>query len=226
VSHNMHAVEKLCGRVMRLECGRVAGIYEDVREGITSYLRTDEEPGTSNVWINRGAGGDCDNDYFVPTRLEVTSAAGSRGDSFPNWDPIEITVTGTVRQADPALNIGVSVHSEDGEALFWSFTTDAAEELWPRFSTGPVRLRTTIPAHVLNEGNYRVEVIADLRDRHWLINPGIGGAGPAFFSIRGGLSKSPLWNRKRPGLLAPVLIWQNCDVPVSLEQKLSAADSS
>ncbi len=29
-----------------------------------------------------------------------------------------------------------------------------------------------------------------------------------YFRVRGGLSDSPFWNHKRPGLLAPVLPWE------------------
>jgi hypothetical protein len=29
-------------------------------------------------------------------------------------------------------------------------------------------------------------------------------------SIKGGLSDSPYWDRKRPGLLGPVLTWETC----------------
>ena len=34
VSHNMNAVERLCGRVIHLESESIAGTFQDVRQGI------------------------------------------------------------------------------------------------------------------------------------------------------------------------------------------------
>jgi lipopolysaccharide transport system ATP-binding protein len=209
ISHNMHAIEKLCQRVLHLDRGRLAGVYDDVREGIMSHLRGDDEDALGNVWINRG--NECENPYFVPQQLKVSS---SRADALPaepfsNEYSIVITIAGVIRQYDPAVNVGVSVLTEDGQPLFFSFASDTEEEQWPRLSPGPVRLRTEIPAHLLNEGKYRVQVIADLRPQYWLLDPEIGNPASVTFSIRGGLSRSLVWNHKRQGILAPVLVWKN-----------------
>jgi lipopolysaccharide transport system ATP-binding protein len=56
----------------------------------------------------------------------------------------------------------------------------------------------------LNEGDYRVELIASLHQLQWLSQPGMN-APSLVFSIRGHLSDSPHWMEARPGLLAPVL---------------------
>jgi lipopolysaccharide transport system ATP-binding protein len=209
VSHNMHAVERLCQRVVSLERGQIAGVYSNVREGIMSHLGDAEGQQISTVWTNRG--GECENEYFVPERLEVSSSCmdARPTEPFSNEHRIVITIIGALRQLDPTLNVGVSVLTEDGEPLFFTFANDTEEEQWPRLEVGSVRLRTEIPAHFLNEGNYRVQVIADLRPRYWLLDPEIGD-NPAWvrFSIRGGLSRSPVWSHKRKGILAPVLPWK------------------
>jgi lipopolysaccharide transport system ATP-binding protein len=61
----------------------------------------------------------------------------------------------------------------------------------------------------LNEGSYRLELLASLYFRKWLLEPG-GNTPCVVFSIKGGLSDSPYWDRKRPGLLGPVLAWETC----------------
>jgi lipopolysaccharide transport system ATP-binding protein len=208
VSHNMHAVENLCRRVMCLERGQLVGIYDNVHEGIVSYLKDEEQGASGNVWINRSR--EFKNDYFVPERLEVSSAQedANSGEPFSNEYPIIVTIVGEVKQEDPTLNVGVSVYAEDGECLFWTFTGDAEEHRWPRLAAGRIILRTEIPMNLLNEGMYRVQVISDLRDREWLLDPELGNSASVTFSIRGGMSRSPMWNRKRPGNLAPVLVWK------------------
>jgi lipopolysaccharide transport system ATP-binding protein len=211
VTHNMHAVEKLCHRVVCLKRGRLAGVHEDVREGIVSYFNEGGEGTTGNVWSN--GSGEVDNDYFVPERLEVSSASPEARpeEPFSNEHPIVITLAGVILREDPALNVGLAVYTEDGEPLFWTFTGDTEEQYWPQLTKGHVRLRTQLPAHFLNEGDYRVQLAADLRNRRWLQEPGFGDAAVCVkFSIRGGLSNSSMWTRRRPGNLAPVLVWERC----------------
>jgi lipopolysaccharide transport system ATP-binding protein len=58
----------------------------------------------------------------------------------------------------------------------------------------------------LNEGTYRLELIGGLHHRQWFFEPG-KSAPQIILNIQGGLSDSPLWTVKRPGLFAPVLPW-------------------
>ena len=55
-------------------------------------------------------------------------------------------------------------------------------------------------------GEQGIELIGGLHHRQWLFEPGTGGP-QIFLNIQGGLSDSPLWTVKRPGLLAPVVPW-------------------
>lgn len=206
VSHNMHAVEKLCRKAMRLHRGRLTSFSDDVRGVVSDYLNADFG-GNAGSWRNDGES--CRNAYFVPLSLEIRSCsveAGAVG-PFENWHPIEIRLTGEIKQADRALCIGVALFTKKGEPLFWSFMNDADETGSSRLDVGAVTLVSELPPHFLNEGDYRVVVIADLRDKLWLHDPDPASMAQCAFSIRGGLSKSPAWNRKRPGLLAPVLPW-------------------
>ena len=102
----------------------------------------------------------------------------------------------------------MSIYSENDELLFWTLTSDQRKESWPSLAEGPVRLRMVLPQRLLNEGAYRIELLASLHFRTWLLEPR-GNAPSVNFSIQGGLSDSPFWHSKRPGLLAPVLSWQN-----------------
>ncbi len=72
-------------------------------------------------------------------------------------------------------------------------------------------LKSRLPARLLNEGTYRLEMIAGLHCRSWLYEPNVNA--PALtFTIQGGLSDSPYWMQSRPGILAPVLAWESdCD---------------
>lgn len=69
-------------------------------------------------------------------------------------------------------------------------------------------MTTTIPAHFLNEGNYRIDIVAALFQREWIINPQKDNIS-IYFSISGGMSDSPYWLNKKSGLVAPIFEWKN-----------------
>jgi hypothetical protein len=79
--------------------------------------------------------------------------------------------------------------------MFTTWSTDSAEEKWPRLEEGSVRLALTIPPRWLNEGNYRVELLATLFFRVWLIEPGTSAS--LTLPSRGGANASPYWGQER-----------------------------
>ena len=213
VRHQMNSIERLCGRVVVLDRGRVAGIFNDARQGVLSYLRSSQTAPQASVWRNDQPEGD---EFFRPLRFELASEsnAAASGGSFSNEHPLVLSVEGELRTADRLFNIGVALYGEDGSLLFWSFMRDGEAASWPALRPGRVRLGTRIPARWLNEGSYRLELLAGFYYGQWLLPP--QGNGPSIqFSIRGGLSDSPLWDHRRPGLLAPVLRWQLSDARVT-----------
>jgi lipopolysaccharide transport system ATP-binding protein len=205
VSHNLNAVERLCDRVVWLEHGKIRRDSENVRNAISDYLMASGSVMGNSQWM---AGGNLHkNEYFVPLKLSVANASSDGGGPLSNRYPIVVEVEGQVRNEDPALNIGLGVYDEENNLLFWTFTSDQSPDDWPELKSGHVRLRTRIPERLLNEGNYRIELLASLHRRLWVLEAG-RDAPSITFSIQGGLSDSPLWDRKRPGILAPVIEWE------------------
>src|SRR5579883_2758309 len=125
----------------------------------------------------------------------------------PNEGELTLELQVEVREADPALSIGYGLYTEDGQALWYSYQTDEAPDRWPRLERGVVRLYSTLPARLLNEGRYRLEYICCLHKRMWLAEPGANVASICF-EIQGGLSESPFWMQARGGVLAPVISWR------------------
>jgi lipopolysaccharide transport system ATP-binding protein len=206
VSHNMGAVERLCERVIWLRRGAIAGAYDDVRSGVLSYLREGDTSVRSAVWRNLGK--PFDGSHLLPNLFEITSAepGNTYTGVFSNRYPLTLTVAGDLRISEPGLNIGVAVYNEGGTLLFWTFFRDTAEVDWISVAPGPLRLSVDIPAHWLNEGDYRAELLCGGQVQ-WFLRPG-SDVPWVTFSISGGLSDSPLWSQKRPGLMAPVLQWR------------------
>ena len=211
VSHNMNAVEELCNRAILLEAGSVEMESSDVRSVLKQYLFGNYSTKTS-VWLNTGAR---KNDWFHMLRLSVSDGAREpltmpvRNDS-DMWVEIE----GDALQPDQALAIGYAIYAEDGTLLYWSCQTDGPEEDWHVIEPGRILFRSRIQPRFLNEGTYRIEAFGCLHSRQWLYEPGVN-APHVHLQIAGGLSDSPIWMARRPGLLAPLIEWD-------VEQRRSA----
>jgi ABC-type polysaccharide/polyol phosphate transport system, ATPase component len=208
VSHNMNAVERLCQFVICLDRGSLLGQFGNVRDGIARYLEQGEGDAKSAIWNAHEEG--FENSHFIPQSFAAKSAqpGGDALPSFSNAFDIHIIITGIVRDADPALTIGFALYSSEGNLLFWSLSTDHCVASWPRLKEGRITLRGTIPARLLNEGQYHAYLMASLHHRQWILKP-LENSPTISFSIQGGLSESPLWDHKRPGLFAPALRWES-----------------
>jgi lipopolysaccharide transport system ATP-binding protein len=128
-----------------------------------------------------------------------------------NNEEIWIQIEGIVETKDPGLGVGFAVFNERQDCLFWSFYTDRAELEWLRLEPGTNVLRCRLPSRLLNEGTYRIELIAGLYARSWLLEPGVN-APDVVLRIQGGLSDSPYFFEARPTLLAPILKWELASV--------------
>ncbi|MCP3980404.1 MAG: ATP-binding cassette domain-containing protein [bacterium] len=206
VSHNMNAVQDLCSRAMLLREGGIKRYDTDVRGVTRDYLFGDGEAPAGQRWINPGTLHD--NPYFKPMRFEVVDQEG-RPVAMPMRNDTEawIEIEAEVRSVDPALTVGYAIYAEHGDLLYWSYQTDVEERQWPEIGTGRTTLRSRIPPRWLNEGRYRIELIGGLHFRSWLFEPSVS-APSIFLTIQGGLSDSPYWMQRRPGLLAPTLPWE------------------
>jgi lipopolysaccharide transport system ATP-binding protein len=196
VSHNMNAIERLCGRCIALQGGRVVADGTNVAEIVRASLGG---RALSGAWANAGA--EWTNEWFRPERMSVPTAP------LPNTTSVRVVIEGEVLKEHAGLQIGIGLYSSSNELLFWSTVRDAAESAWPPLPRGRVRLECAIPAHFLNEGTYRVDLFLGLYHQRWICEPGVA-APSVSFEIQGGLSPSPFWVERRPGALAPVLPWK------------------
>jgi len=205
VSHNMNAIQELCTTAILLESGKVRRVGRDVRSVTREYLFGARDQFQRSEWVN-------DSDRFGgrafrPLRFAVCREDGSAVcEPIPNYVQVWVQIEAQIDEVDPSLTVGYAVHSQSGELLYWSYHTDADPVDWPKLGRGRVVLQSPLPRRLFNEGTYRVELIGGLHFRGWFFEP--GGDGPSvFLTIQGGLSNSPMWMQKRPGLLAPVIGW-------------------
>jgi len=206
VSHNMNAVATLCSAACRLVEGRIAAYDTDVRRVVRDYLFPGADGSATCQWD--GTGGPGGDPCFRAVRLALCDAAGAavRG-PIANDADLSIVIEGDVDVVDPGLTIGYCIYNAEGHLLYWSYQTDGPPDSWPTIRPGRVVLQSPFPRRLLNEGTYRIELIGGLHFRRWLFEP---GRTPAWITVtvHGGLSDSPLFTARRPGLLSPVWPWK------------------
>ncbi|MFA5995935.1 MAG: ABC transporter ATP-binding protein [Patescibacteria group bacterium] len=207
VSHNMNAIEQLCRSCVWLDHGMVkAHSNNDVSSVIKAYVAESLDKTQATQWVNNN--NEFANQWFTPCKFYLADAYGKalilpHSNNKEAWVHIE----GDITESDTALTIGYAIYSMEGNLLYWSYQTDQSESQWPKLKLGKIKLRSALPQRFLNEGDYRIELISSLHFRQWLCEPGVHTP-TIFLSIQGGLSDSPYWLAKRPGLLAPVLPWE------------------
>jgi len=206
VSHNMNAIESFCSRAILWEEGWLREDGTDVREIVGRYLGCDEDQTITSAWQNKD--NELDHPSMQPLFFAVVDQHGlPLASPMRNDEQCSVVIRADVRQLDPALNAGFALYNQDSELLLWSLTTDGPEHEWPKLEPGMIEVRCDLPRRWLNEGTYRLELIASLHYRDWIARPGHNS--PAVhFEIRGGLSDSPYWLFARPGILAPEWEWQ------------------
>ncbi|HOS82942.1 MAG TPA: ABC transporter ATP-binding protein [Methanolinea sp.] len=205
VSHNMNAVEQLCNKCIFLDKGRIIYNSSNVKNIINKYLFYEDFKMDNFQWIN--SNNEFENPFFKPYKFFIGHSNGQKIENpISNCEDIWVFIEGTIEKIDPALQIGYAIFNEDGILLYWSCFTDNNETEWIKLSKGKVILKTKIPKRFLNQGSYRIEMIVALYFKEWICQPGINA--PAIhLNIQGGLSDSPYWLHKRPGVLAPIMEW-------------------
>jgi homopolymeric O-antigen transport system ATP-binding protein len=206
VSHSMGSVQTLCSRAIWLENGRVRADGTDVRHITLEYMSRGVDYGvaewTSDSKNSKNAA------LVVPRAMRLFDQRGQVVKRpVPNEGELTLELQVEVREVDPALAIGYGLYTEEGQPLWYSYQTDEASERWPKLEKGLIRLYSTLPARLLNEGRYRLEYICCVHNRMWLAQPGANVASICF-EIQGGLSESPFWMQARGGVLAPVIPWR------------------
>lgn len=213
VSHNMPSLQRLCRSALLLQGGKLVLQSDQVGEVIRRYLG-DGGAVSGSEWRTSGAT-TFDNPYFKPTRFWVSGERG--GDAVavvPGDQALWLNVEGLVETFDAAAGVGVAVIDEQQQTVFWSFHNDCEGDR-KRLQPGRARLGVHLPAHFLNEGRYRVELMAGLTFVRWLFG-GPGDPCPAIeFKVTGGFTLSPYWIARRPGMVAPAFNWRY-EVPPGL----------
>jgi lipopolysaccharide transport system ATP-binding protein len=208
VSHNMNAVNRICNCGILLEKGEISKKSDDLDQLTKYYLSFSDNADIKNMWINNSNKLMYENEWFLPIKLFISEEDGKLCDFIvENNRDIWINIEGIVENVNQALTLGYAIYNEEGTLLYWTYQTDQNEENWPKLKKGYFRIRSKLPKNLLNEGTYKIEMIGSIHFIKWFLEPG-KNVPTVYFKIQGGLSDSPYWIAKRPGVIAPIIEWK------------------
>jgi lipopolysaccharide transport system ATP-binding protein len=200
VSHNLVAIEALCGRALWLKDGRVVQDGEP-RTVVSSYLRTTSSPTTERTWLTPGdAPG---TEHLRLHRVGVRPADGFPSGALDVHTPFRFEVEYWNGDAAAHVSVSIALYDEKETLLF-----DIGPPLVPdwRHRPSPTGLLKTVchvPGNLLNDGRYRVALVVW---RHHA--PVIELPDALEFDIQDSIEDRDGWYEKWPGAIRPVLKWE------------------
>lgn len=203
VSHNMEAVRTLCSKGSIFASGRLIAQSDDIGYIVDAYLQKEQQ--ISWCWHNDGSSVKRD---VILEKMELVNGKGCYiKEPVTAGSDVYVKLSFQVLKNIRALTLGVALYDSRQNNLFWSYHTDAGSDFEPIVKNGYLRIITRIPVDLLNDGTYTLECIGGIHNIKWLYAP---LSSPSLsFEVLGGHSISPFWQSRRPGLLAPVLKWEN-----------------
>jgi lipopolysaccharide transport system ATP-binding protein len=150
VSHNMTAVRSLCSRVIWLERGRVR-LEGPTEEVVAAYQTNYIQATTERKWSRKDAPG---SEEALLYRVCVRPGGG--GDQFRWEDTVEVAIDMDVHQVDD-LAVSIQVLNRDDQVVFTTNTLEGMPNV--PLKRGAQTLECHFPDHILNEGEYYLNVV-------------------------------------------------------------------
>jgi lipopolysaccharide transport system ATP-binding protein len=210
VSHNINAIQQLCDSAMHMQQGKIIDYVNgiDEVEGLISQYYSEQISHGTKYW--NASDNTTKNPYFSPLAMYACNAEGEIYNGvIPSDKELWICLEGNIESPHSELALGYVVFDEYGNPIFVSKISDGTPDCWPSLKKGGNQLKCRIPPRFLNEGKYTFKLVGHLMgNKTVLFTPRETTVGIEVH-IRGGLSDSPHWTKKRLGVVAPVLDWKN-----------------
>ena len=203
VSHQMNAVKSLCQKGIVLDHGRIVK-HGEIDDCISFYQK--------DLYSLKSADdlSQYNNEFFDLLKFEIVDENGSIiKEPVPNDERHYVRIVFNMKKLHTAFTIGYAIYDSMGSLIYWSNAVDDYAG-YKDVHLGINTIEGEIPIHFLNEDEYRVRLMTGIHFQEWLINPE-DDCPERELIIKGGLSESPFWTIKRPGICAPLLKWRQID---------------
>ncbi|MEO8575711.1 MAG: ABC transporter ATP-binding protein [Gemmatimonadales bacterium] len=199
VSHNMSAVQTLCHRVIWLDDGRIVA-SGNPREVIGEYLKKALVPLTERTWDEPS-----DAPGTAGVRLRrvcIRPSDGSPDDRITLETPFLIEIEYWIMKADARFNLSLNFLNGDNVLIFKTAPATEPETAKPPMPAGLFRDVCKVPAHLLNTGVHRIELVA-ARDH---VNVEFSKEDIVVFEVLESETPRP-WQGNWRGAVRPALEW-------------------
>ena len=206
VSHNMAQVKNLCNKGIVLEHGKIVAYTDTIQDAINIYFS--DINGKNNLFKWNFNENILNKDFIIKDFFLSFNKKDKILDALISNDKDFFVVTDFMINWKNfnSFRFGIVVFDESNSIVFTSEVTDE-NLILPQKNDTYMRSSVCIPAHFLNEGQYRIEITAS-SPAGWIYHPGVT-VNPKFdIVIKGGLSDSIYWTSKRAGICAPILKWE------------------
>ena len=162
VSHELAAIRKLCNKCMILDKGKLVDFGDTTRivdEYMESYIREVTRK------FNAEAGAEAS--HFAAELgkervefegLTVNALGKAEGEPIHMSDPVELTIRYRKKSDEDDLFTVVYLHNYEGIVLGDSFVF-REDYNWEKHPAGPYELKAVIPANLLYQGTFIVELV-------------------------------------------------------------------
>lgn len=205
VSHNLNAIRGLCNRAIYLRDGTLIQDSRDVHSVVGAYL-TEQSSSSRLSWENSFEN-PIENSYFRPLRFLLKDEQGGVIErAIASDENITVRIELDVFSSHPDLAIGYAITDEMGDIIYWSYTTDDANNI-AVLNSGPQTIESQIPSNLLNDGDYVFTLISGVMNEKSLFSL---TESPIRFSLEvsGNKNRSPYWQGRRQTSVAPIIPWE------------------
>jgi len=199
VSHNLSAISRLCKSAILLRAGEAPVSYPSVQDGIDAYSQAAHM--YSNVWIDDGK---IQNDIVEIKSFEISLESGRDPGSVDSY--LNVSLNLFIIDAVRDLQIAAALYAHDGTLIFVTSHLDAPVQDGDAFQRGLVNMRFKISTAELNEGSYTIAISALIHNQKIIFS--LDDGPKLYFEVHRNYSNSTVWDRKRPGIYAPVIAWK------------------
>jgi lipopolysaccharide transport system ATP-binding protein len=199
VSHNMLAIQTLCGRAVWLDQGRLRE-NGPARDVVHHYMRSVQTPHVERVWQG---GADAPGDANIRLRRVALRPENPGAEIVTVRTPLSLEIDYSLLKPRLHLNVNAFLYNEDGTLIFSSDTQviDAGE--------GIFRSLCHIPGDLLNAGTHSVTVTVVRDEARTLLE----AEEAVVFDVEDSTHARGSWYDRWPGAVRPMLRWET--VPVN-----------
>ncbi len=209
VSHNLHAITRLCKRVILLDQGKVIA-DGSAHEVVGTYMHAGASTRGSKEWTDLSTAPGCDVARLCAVRVKTVE--GRIPDVIDIRQTFAIELEIEVLQPGWVLTPNIEIYSDDGECIFESFDLDPDWQRCPR-PVGRYVSTAWIPGNLLSEGVHVMNANCISFEPHRVLIKAEEAVGFLVVDSHDGDSARGDFKGEMLGVVRPMLKWTTQFVP-------------